>query len=495
MQNKKVAFTIFVLFTALILNSCETTKNSTDKSNDNLEKPLKYNEKEFLKSVKLQDYHTCSLMLRGKKSTSNEEILDKLTLGLFQHYDGDFKFSSETLNETDILMQDAATKSISKSIGSTLFNDNIANYDGTVYEYLYINVINALNYYQVGNLEEAMVEIRKLGNKQKEYIEKYGQAILQESAKNSEESLIQNSEGIDYFDIDTNLIYKKMPSSPTEKNIFKESATARYLSIIFRNMYGDVDNAIIDRNVLSVLNPKIDTKEELSIPENCGRLNVLTFSDFVTPRTEISFSFPGDFTYNTQKYIKLSQIYDFDIPPFDLKFVYPTIIEENNVQNIKKVRLVFDNGKIYDVPLLEDFNSVVQNDVKSKESALFTKSVIRSLSKKMAAVASGIALLKVAKDALRNAKIGLLGSLSYQATYLSVAAAIDAVDLSETADVRQCNYLPAKSNALGLSLPSGIYSFKVQFISSENEVAYEQRFNNIEIKEGKSILVESLCVR
>ncbi|NLC93027.1 MAG: hypothetical protein GX677_06150 [Treponema sp.] len=493
MKQKKIIFTIFILF-IIILTSCETT-SSVRNSNSQLEKPIKYDKKKFEKYLQMGDYHTCALMLRGKKTNNNDKILDNLNLALFQHYDGDFESSINTLNETDILMQDSVTKSITKSIGSTILNDNIAQYTGTVYEYLYVNVINALNYYQKNNLEEAMVEIRKLNNKQKEYIEKYGNAILQEFNRTNDESLIRESEGVDYFKIDKSLIYQKMPESPSEKVIFRDSSTARFLSMVFRNMYGDVDNAKIDRSVLSVLNPNINTKEEFAIPNGKGRLNVLSFSDFVGSRKEVTFNFPRDFTYSREQYIKLPSIYDFDIPQFDLKFVYPTYDRNSIVRNVQKVRIVFDNGDVYDIPLLEDFNSVVENDVKSKEAALFTKSVIRSISKKMTAVASGIALLKITKESIRNAKVGFLGALTYEATYLSVAAAIEAVDFSETADLRQCDYLPGKSNALGLSLPEGVYSFRIQYISPENEVIFTERFENIEVVEGKSTLVESLCVK
>ena len=149
MKQKKIIFTIFILF-IIILTSCETT-SSVRNSNSQLEKPIKYDKKKFEKYLQMGDYHTCALMLRGKKTNNNDKILDNLNLALFQHYDGDFESSINTLNETDILMQDSVTKSITKSIGSTILNDNIAQYTGTVYEYLYVNVINALNYYQKNN--------------------------------------------------------------------------------------------------------------------------------------------------------------------------------------------------------------------------------------------------------------------------------------------------------------------------------------------------------
>ena len=65
-------------------------------------------------------------------------------------------------------MEQTRTKSISQAAGATVLNENITEYNGNIYEYLLINAFNSLNYYNLGNLEEALVEIRKIENKQNE---------------------------------------------------------------------------------------------------------------------------------------------------------------------------------------------------------------------------------------------------------------------------------------------------------------------------------------
>lgn len=73
-----------------------------------------------------------------------------------------------------------------------------------------------------------------------------------------------------------------------------------------------------------------------------------------------------------------------------------------------------------------------------------------------------------------------------------VAMAIEAVDLTETADVRQVYALPAKSFASGIELEPGIYSFTVKYLSG-NSVVAEENFDNIEVKAGIPTLVETNC--
>jgi len=86
-------------------------------------------------------------------------FLDK---GLLEHYAGNYSSSSRDLENAERLIQEAFTKSITAGIASYIANDNLKEYPGEDYEDIYLNVFNALNYYHNHNIEEAMVEIRKI---------------------------------------------------------------------------------------------------------------------------------------------------------------------------------------------------------------------------------------------------------------------------------------------------------------------------------------------
>ena len=118
--------------------------------------------------------------------------------------------------------------------------------------------------------------------------------------------------------------------------------------------------------------------------------------------------------------------------------------------------------------------------------------VMGSSNKKFAAVGGATAGLLAAENAVRKEE-NILTVATYAAIYLSAAKAIDQVDKTETADIRQVYALPAQAYASGVELPPGKYSFKVQYLSKKGVIIKEEYFSDIEVKEGKTVLVESSC--
>ncbi|MDR0494083.1 MAG: hypothetical protein LBG95_00430 [Treponema sp.] len=100
----------------------------------------------------------------GKKPIYRENNAVSLYLdkGLLEHYAGNYRNSSADLQEAERLIQEAFTKSVTADFASYIINDNTKEYPGEDFEDIYINIFNALNYYNAGNIEGALVEIRKL---------------------------------------------------------------------------------------------------------------------------------------------------------------------------------------------------------------------------------------------------------------------------------------------------------------------------------------------
>ena len=165
---------------------------------------------------------------------------------------------------------------------------------------------------------------------------------------------------------------------------------------------------------------------------------------------------------------------------------------ENTVDSI---RIVFDgknNSQNVSLSLLEDFNYAVKQDVNSKARASYSRSVKRSMVKKFTAVAGATVTLILAEEAV-NKEENLFTIAAYATTYLSAAKAADQIDRTETADIRQVYALPAQAYAGGIELPAGKYSFKVQYFAKNGSLLKEEAFKDIEVKNGKTVLVESSC--
>jgi len=163
----------------------------------------------------------------GRKSvyTSKNDILFYLDRGMIQYYAGMHSDSSQDLQTAERLIEEAYTKSISQEIGTFLLNDNVRDYSGEDYEDLYINVFNALNYYNMDNLEGSLVEIRRLNEKLNFFADRYERASKR---------VLDSNRQVD-------------PSQlPMEASRFSNSALARYMGILFYRGTGRFDSARID---------------------------------------------------------------------------------------------------------------------------------------------------------------------------------------------------------------------------------------------------------
>ena len=62
-------------------------------------------------------------------------------------------------------IDDLYTESLAGHVGAFLINENTLPYRGEDFEGVMINFYRALNYIQLGNVDEAMVEARKVKEK------------------------------------------------------------------------------------------------------------------------------------------------------------------------------------------------------------------------------------------------------------------------------------------------------------------------------------------
>lgn len=416
----------------------------------------------------------------------------KMDLALLEHFAGQYEDSIILMNDVHELMEDSVTKSITQGLGVAVLNDNVASYVATAYEYLFVNAFNALNYYSIGNLDEALVEVRRISNKQREYMAKYGETIVADAKAVSEKLQTDSGEDANTLGVDMSVINSKSPAQPTDKDIYRDSSFARYVSMVFRMMDGDIDNARIDAQMLASLNPDIPVGEEIVFDKSKGRLEFLAFGGLIAQKKEKALYFPSDFSAIPFIVLRISGI---DIPAFRIKFSYP-VYDSNSYRNaVTSVRVLFSDGSTKNLSLLEDFNKALEMDVIVKASSTFTRSVIRSISKKAVAVTTGAVSLYAAKRELerqRKAKgRSVSADLIYALAYAGAVSAIEAVDLTEKADVRQCIFLPQASYAGGVTLDPGTYSGKIQFLNVNGNVLYEEHFKDITVKSGKTFLMES----
>lgn len=92
-------------------------------------------------------------------------LLYLLERGTTLHLAGRYQESNELLEQADQLVEDAYTHRLRDEVSALVVNDNQRPFVGDSYEHVMINIMKALNYGLLGNLDEALVEARKLDHR------------------------------------------------------------------------------------------------------------------------------------------------------------------------------------------------------------------------------------------------------------------------------------------------------------------------------------------
>jgi len=397
----------------------------------------------------------------GKKPIYPEANAVSLYLdkGLLEHFAGNYDNSAKDLIEAERLIQEAFTKSVTAEMASYIANDNTKEYPGEDYEDIYLSIFNALNFYNKGNTEEALVEVRKLtlsSGKLDMLSRKY------EAATKSAGDYLMN--GLNKIGL------KLKPELPQGDPVnFSNSALARYLSVLFYLDDNNPDSARIESEQIKAAfaaNPKLysnsipkSVDNILNVPAGKARLNVIGFTG-LSP-------------------VKEEKVYESIVPldpPFNnIKLKLPVLKERSSAKRRIEVE-VRGQGK-FELELLEDMTAVTKETYNARFANMFFKTYIRSLLKNAAGAVAAQAGSKAG---------GTAGAV------LSVGAKIGgkvAADASESADIRMGRYFPDKAYVGSIDLDPGTYTVIVNF------GGYTKEFKDVNVKAGKINLIEAVSLQ
>ena len=380
---------------------------------------------------------------RGRRGSSvwndpRNDILFYLDRGMIAHYAGLYWESFLSLQRAELLIEEAFTRSLTQDIGTLLLNDNVREYRGENYEDLYINVFNALNLHFIGNLEGALVEIRRLNEKLNLLADRY-------------ERVAQR-----VLDSDPNL---DLSHIPMEASRFSNSALARYLGILFYRAAGNLDGVRIEHEELLrafELAPEVyahpvpsSVSEELSVPAGMARLNVIAFTGLSPFKREQNIIIP----------------LPFPPPNHSARIALPVMVERP--QAINRVEVVLNTGQRFDLELLEDMSAVAKETFRSTYSLTVLRSTARAITRATAAGVGAQLAADTSGDGL-GILVGLLGRIF--------------VEAAERADTRISRFFPARALVGGINLEPGAYRITVNFYGPFGLV--NSQFGQIEAREN-----------
>ena len=398
----------------------------------------------------------------GKKPLYDEKNAVSLYLdkGLLEHYAGNYANSSADLQQAERLIEEAFTKSVTQEVASYIANDNTKEYPGEDFEDIYINVFNALNYYNKGDLEGALVEIRKLtwtngkldmlGRKYEGAKASAGEYVLEQLGK---------------------IGLKINPELPQGDSVnFADSTLARYLGALFYLGNGNADSARIEFERLRAAhaaNPNVyyhpfpeSAMAARNVPQGKARLNVVGFAGLSPVKEEGVFVSAFPFFQNA-----VLRTPEFKLPKF---------VKRPN--RIDRIEVVVEGADAFNLELIEDMGAVAEETYNARFGSLFFKTYIRTLLK--------YAAVDVAAVAAGKTKGGSLAQTA------AAAAGKKTADATEKADIRMSRYFPGKAYIGGVNLDPGSYTVAVRYYQGNNVIATEER--RIDVSAGALNLLETI---
>lgn len=100
------------------------------------------------------------------------QFLFEVNAGLVRSMQGKFRESNEHFEKADLFVEDFKKKA-GEEAGALLLNPNLSTYRGEDHEILMINYYKALNYVQMGDYENALVEARRMDLRLQQLSEKH----------------------------------------------------------------------------------------------------------------------------------------------------------------------------------------------------------------------------------------------------------------------------------------------------------------------------------
>ncbi|MDR0644393.1 MAG: hypothetical protein LBG05_05685 [Treponema sp.] len=410
-------------------------------------------------------YGNAAAAVESEKNTlygKNSAILYYLDGGMLHHYAESYDESIRLLQDGEQAIQDAYTKSVTQTAASLFINDTTLDYAGEDYEDIYINAFNALNYYHMGDIDGALVEVRRMNEKLEYLTTKYAamkQKLQEEAEKESGGSAVQSPE----FQVSK----------------FANSALGRYLSMLFYRGTGGADDARIDREWLQAAYanaPEIynfplpaSVDQELNIPSGKARLNVIGFGGLSPIKRENIIRIP--IGIGLGEYIKIA------LPELQYR-----------PSQITRIAVVLDGGETFNLEKIENMEAVSRETFQSKIGLLTFKTTLRATVKAVSA--------KAASDIGKNMADSDDSNVAMVGNILKLVGAIGKVtnELSEQADLRASRYFPGNAYVGGITLEPGTYSFTINYYGN-NGLLESIRKQDVKVDARRLNLTEVVCLK
>jgi hypothetical protein len=162
-----------------------------------------------------------SLSVAEDKDPEMTDVITSLDKGMLRRMNGDYKGSNEALEAAKKEIEKLYGISITENLASLTVNDTLRGYEGDRYEQLLLHVFKAQNYIQLGQLDDARVEMLQANVKMMEWGDepeedpylRYFEGIIYEALKEYDNALISYRKAFNRYRETAGKVYPETPLS------------------------------------------------------------------------------------------------------------------------------------------------------------------------------------------------------------------------------------------------------------------------------------------
>lgn len=450
---KKQVYYIFLISFILFISSCATYYQKLAEFNSSVEQGNITKAKELIDKDK-----------KGPEGKS--KLLFYMNRGTIEMLLGNYEKSNEYFNVADVLIEDY-NKELSSQALAMITNSMAIEYGGEDFERVLIHYYKALNYVQLGQHDDAIIECRRINLKLQQLNDKYSKknrysedafglnlmGIIYESAGETNDAFIAYRNAVESYE----RIYEPQFKTGIPLQLKKDVIRTAY------EMGFDEEGRRFEE--------KFKLKNEPRNKEN-GELLFFWNNGLGPVKAENSINFSiikGEGGYVTFANDELGLSIPFPLPQGnstnsaigDLEFIrvaFPKYVERTPYY--KDASIVVGNTN-YGFDVAENVNNIAFKTLHDRMLRELSTSLLRLATKKAAEYA--------ARD--QNQNIG------------SLVGIVNAI--TEKADTRNWQTLPYSISYTRISLPPGPQEIKLKLTSFDNKQVKEQKFNFV-INKGKT---------
>jgi len=410
------------------------------------------------RALSLRNYDEADRIIEKSKDGygTRSDLLYLMDRGMTLHLSGRYRESNDFLAAAENKIDSLYATSISEQTASLLLNENTISYEGEDFEKVMINIVSALNYVQMGKLEDALVEARKVDHKLTVLNDRY-----------------------------------------QKKNVYRSDALAQYISGVLYEAEREYNDANISyykayealQNYRKDYNVSIPALIGSDLARTTDALGLIEDRDgylqkFGNPvwESEKTLSEKGEVVlvaYVGRSPVKIDRIVTVPIPDgsggiYPVRIAFPQFIPQPHRSRAAEIQIDTPPSPMVRSHLLEPVTAIAVKNLDDRIARISAKAIAR-------ATAKAVAAIKIRQEAAKKG--------SGQKLLADVTTDLFSV-ASEKADRRSWRTLPGDVILGRVSLPPGAHRLTVRYLSDSGAVVEERTFE-VSLKAGeKKFLID-----